>query len=363
MHRKVRNRERRSAARVGPARWRRRSRSSRSVAPDWTIGTAVAIGPVRPALLSVAPDWTIGTAVAIGPARPALLSVAPDWTIGTAAAIGPARPARGVGDRLRPALRDQRPHRPAPVAVRGRELRFRDARGAGHEAEQTALDRRAANPATASACAPAVVTAYRMVRSAFGARPSRSSLGRVPTTTSPTGCWKYPLAQRRSFSIAGSTSGSVSMTSRTRFSRFASTVLAGAVPTTTPTAEVRPNGTRTRMPGRTGGMGPGVRQAGSRIDAGPAPAPRPGGSARSQFSTGRRLRSRASVFGERPSIFAKAFNRGPAAHCGRDARDPRGRRTRRGPCRGASDATPQNSEPCTRLRVGPLGARASCPLE
>ena len=47
------------------------------------------------------------------------------------------------------------------------------------------------------------------------------------------------------------------MTSRTRLRRGASTVLAGAMSTTTPMADVRPNGTRTRMPGRTGGVHPG----------------------------------------------------------------------------------------------------------
>ena len=57
--------------------------------------------------------------------------------------------------------------------------------------------------------------------------------------------------------MAGSSSGSESMTSCTRFRRRASTVLAGATPTTTPMAKVRPNGTRTRMPGRTGGDHPG----------------------------------------------------------------------------------------------------------
>ena len=77
--------------------------------------------------------------------------------------------------------------------------RIRDAASVEHETEETALDGRATDP-SANACAPAVVAAYRILRAALGARPSRSSLGSVPTTTSPTGCWKYPLAQRSSFS-------------------------------------------------------------------------------------------------------------------------------------------------------------------
>ena len=79
----------------------------------------------------------------------------------------------------------------------------------------------------------------------------------MPTTTSPIGCWKYPLAQASSSSVAASSSGSASMTSRTRLSRRASTALARATSTTIPMAEERPNGTRTRMPGRTGGDHPG----------------------------------------------------------------------------------------------------------
>ena len=52
------------------------------------------------------------------------------------------RRTRRLGDRLDPALRDQRPQRSAPFAMTGREGRFRDTAPGHHESEQPFLDRR-----------------------------------------------------------------------------------------------------------------------------------------------------------------------------------------------------------------------------
>ena len=60
--------------------------------------------------------------------------------------IGRVGPVGHFGDGLHPAFRDQRPQRPAPVPMLGGERGFRDAPGVEHEAEQTGLDRRTANP-------------------------------------------------------------------------------------------------------------------------------------------------------------------------------------------------------------------------
>ena len=135
---------------------------------DRAIGTVEAVGKVGPATLlgvqnraigiagpmesrglatlPVVQDPAIGTASLIGPRGFATLLGVQDRAIGTVGRIGTVGPKWQVGDGLRPAFRDERPQRPAPVAVRGRELRIRDAPGVEHQAEQTALDGRASDP-------------------------------------------------------------------------------------------------------------------------------------------------------------------------------------------------------------------------
>ena len=109
-------------------------------------GTVGVIGKVGPATLPVVQNRAIRTAGCIGLIGPALPIVAPDWTIGTVRRIGMVGPKRRVRDDLRPTSCDQCSHRPAPVAVRGRELRIRDAASVEHETEETALDGRATDP-------------------------------------------------------------------------------------------------------------------------------------------------------------------------------------------------------------------------